>query len=713
MSGSEGTFIKASDGYIDRYLFISYAHVDKAKVEGILNILARRGFRIWYDQGGAGIPAGEKWYPAIIERINKSSSFLAFISNATEHRPVVIDEISRALIKKREDPNYKVVFVFLERVSPEGFPDDIRRDMQANQFIDFKKRGGITKEFIELLCDVKWPEAIIDQEYRKNHGMEPWSPDTSENIELLDSISWFSAGSPYAERVGELITAESGQDGVSFYAISPDQLNPNTVYPAVMDNQWVPEEFYNSEALYKEGVRGPTVAPLIIARQRQEILRGLVHNKQIIVNRASILNSKVFSDWYDPGNAEYKDFLDLLDKAAVLLYLYKEKSPVDFPKDFHIPEENKQAWLKTCRDVKVCCLRLDWESEDSNTYETDLMGYAFKNFCLSFADDEYMLNYFERTFQIPQNGGNGRNHTAFLDLWKRVQTDVFEYRDEENKAGRKGTYRRERFYKKFLICAEKTSVDDGILDREKHLFVKELKQIIDFYYSMNLPSALGIQLLPPSDSPLALNMFTSDNSVRYLREIEVDELLFSVSEFKSAFIVNSVCLPESRLFSLGNVARLRDLREWREYMRTISEGKKRANLDHLDLYATKKVWDKHTGFLSAAKSLFPDKEWRERPAAISIIYYFENIELVTVYTGDRVKYRITTSVSDVNRMLNRKSMLRVDYSCCDALTSDRNNLLVTDLRLFEGITHTVGSAAYSALINRCKELGFIEEKELK
>jgi hypothetical protein len=86
---------------------------------------------------------------------------------------------------------------------------------------------------------------------------------------------------------------------------------------------------------------------------------------------------------------------------------------------------------------------------------------------------------------------------------------------------------------------------------------------------------------------------------------------------------------------------------------------------------------------------------------------------VTVYTGDRVKYRITTSVSDVNRMLNRKSMLRVDYSCCDALTSDRNNLLVTDLRLFEGITHTVGSAAYSALINRCKELGFIEEKELK
>lgn len=712
MNDRERTIVKACIGYDRDYLFVSYAHVDKAKVEAILNILYRRGFRIWYDQGGGGIPGGEEWYPTIIKRIERSSSFLAFISNATEHRPIVIDEITRALKKKRENPSYKVLFVFLERISSEGFPDAIREEMKNSQFIDFKKRGGITEDFIELLCDVKWPETVVNQEYRKQHGLKPWSSDASEDIDMNDSISWFDEGSFLTINSGQLLTTETESGSIGFYTVSPDQIDTNTVYPTVMDNQWIPEELYDSDVFYREGVRGIDIAPMIIVRQRQEILRSLVHNRQIIVNRASILNSKVFSDWYDPNNPEYKDFISLLSKAALLLYLYKEHSPVDFPKAFHVPEENKRSWMSVCRDVPVYCLRLDWESEESNSYETDLIAYAFKNHCLSLADNQYLLENLERVFRIPacDIAESNRDHAGFLSIWREVQKDVFDYRDEAIKEGKKGVYNRERFYKSFLINSEKTTVDDGILDRGKNPFVKELKRIIDFYYSVNLPFSLGVRPLPPSDSPLPLNIFMRENSVTHLREIEVDELVFSVSEFQSSFMVESVRLPQSQFFSLGDITKLRELREWREYMRTISEGKKRASLDQLDFYDTKKVWDRHTGFIAAAEKLFPDKDWADRPAAISIIYYFEGIELITVYTCDRIRYRIKTSERDAKAALNRKSRLCVDYTCCDALTVDRNNLLVTELRLFEGITHTIGSIAYGKLIERFRKLGFIEDR---
>ena len=707
MSSIERTFVKACAGYDDNYLFISYAHVDRIKVERVLNILYRRGFRIWYDQNGSGIPAGEEWYPTIMKRIEKSSSFLAFISNATEHREIVLEEIKKALKKKKKDPEYQVIFVFLERVSAEGFPREIRENLRECQFIDFKKRGGITEEFVEAICNVHWPVSIVDQQYRADHGLEPWAPDTDENVRIQDSISWFDSDSSLFSQDGQFVMTDTDSGSIGFYAVSPDQLDPNIVYPTVMDNQWVPEELYSSELFYVQGVRGKDIAPIITAKQRQEILRSLIHNRQIIVNRASILNSKVFSDWYDPGNSEYDDFIGLLDKAAVMLFLFTETGPVDYPKKFNIPEENKRAWMNVCRSVKVRCLRFDWESEESNSYETALIGYAFKNFCLSLADDEYTMGYLERALRIPPSDKSGRDRSGFLDVWRKVQKDVFDYRSEENKIGNKGVYIRERFYKSFLIAPEK-KVADGILDKSKNPFVKELKRIIDFYYSINLPFALGAQPLPPSDTPLSLNMFLSENSIRHLREIESDELTYSVTEFKAIFDPVTVRLPENLSFSLGDVVRLRELREWRDYMRTVTEGKKRASLDQLDFYDTKKVRDRHTAFLSAAEKLLPDKDWTDRPAAISIIYCFDSVEVTTVYTHDRVRFRITTPENDAKSVLNRKSRLCVNYICCDALTSDKNNLLVTELRLFEGVTHDMGSVAYSALMNKFKELGFVE-----
>ena len=48
------------------YIFISYAHKDMAKVLPIIEGLAEKGFRIWYD---AGIEAGTEWPEYIAEHL--------------------------------------------------------------------------------------------------------------------------------------------------------------------------------------------------------------------------------------------------------------------------------------------------------------------------------------------------------------------------------------------------------------------------------------------------------------------------------------------------------------------------------------------------------------------------------------------------------------------------------------------------------------------
>ena len=62
------TYIQATTELDQPYLFVSYARTDTQRVEAILNILYRRGFRIWYDEHGVGISAAEDWSETIIDR---------------------------------------------------------------------------------------------------------------------------------------------------------------------------------------------------------------------------------------------------------------------------------------------------------------------------------------------------------------------------------------------------------------------------------------------------------------------------------------------------------------------------------------------------------------------------------------------------------------------------------------------------------------------
>lgn len=60
------------------YIFISYAHKDSENVLRVLDVLRKRGYRIWYDDG---IEPGSEWPEYIASHLDQASAVIAFISD--------------------------------------------------------------------------------------------------------------------------------------------------------------------------------------------------------------------------------------------------------------------------------------------------------------------------------------------------------------------------------------------------------------------------------------------------------------------------------------------------------------------------------------------------------------------------------------------------------------------------------------------------------
>lgn len=702
------------------YLFASYLHTDRPMVEAILGYLHRRGFRIWYD---TEITPGVEWEKYIKKKVDGSSSFLCFLSSGAHTHPVVMEEISQAIQKKKaiqeeeKDDSYQIVFVFFDRIAPSDYRADIKWVIEKMQWVNFRKPGGITEERIGKLCSAEWPKEIIDNDYRKSRGLEKWETFVKKHrIDTLeDEVFWL--GGTVGTRVERVLCNDyiphgsaSGEDAeaIPFYQISPSQVMHDTAYPIVMDNQWVPTELLDDDLFLKEGMLEETISAKINLRRKNEILKSLVHNWQIVVNRASMVNSEIFSEWYGPGSSDRDAFAKLLEDNAILLFLMGENGPADKPAFDHNKKWLKQ-WTLFCKDHPVPCLKFDWDNPEGNKYETSVgLGYAFQNFCLTLADDDYTLEYLEEVFDIPEDTGSdeGRNREAFASCWKQVQQDVIRYRQESKTK----TYNRETFYKHFLV--EGAEVSRCVLDLEHNEFAKEMKQIIDFQYALNLPKALGLRPVIPSDCKLDPDLIRSGSTMDY-KEIAADELIFAVKEFRAGFLKakRTMSLPDKLELSLAEVCELRYVEEWRRYINAVTDGRKRSHLDQVDFFEIQKVWGEYVSLLEHIRKY--DKEngkgngWEERPAALSILFKFDEMTLTAVYTAEGKCSFSGPPMEKVKSFLNRRSILRIDYMCCDVTSEGQDNIqdniLMTELRLFEGITAENGFEVYQKLWDAMEE----------
>lgn len=139
----------------EKYIFISYAHLDHGRAIEITNHFEELGYNVWYD---AHIRVMDKWSPEINRKIFDSEIFLAFISNNYVKSESCLNELKLAM-----DNDKKILLVYLqEKVD---VPCDIE-PLLERQAVYFTRFPGI-EEFISYLTSVELFVSCKNENYFK------------------------------------------------------------------------------------------------------------------------------------------------------------------------------------------------------------------------------------------------------------------------------------------------------------------------------------------------------------------------------------------------------------------------------------------------------------------------------------------------------------------------------------------------------------------
>ncbi|MBQ6206845.1 MAG: hypothetical protein IJK52_07160, partial [Oscillospiraceae bacterium] len=305
---------------------------------------------------------------------------------------------------------------------------------------------------------------------------------------------------------------------------------------------------------------------------------------------------------------------------------------------------------------------------------------------------------------------------AFIKRWRKVQERAIQWNEKTGK-----TYTRNQFYKDFIV-QEGSNVDECLVDTGKP-FSDELKEIIDFVYAMNLPDALNLTPAIPPDSPMTAFRYSERSETQGQREISAEELAFASEEFtvsvkiamkgelsadsKPLYCKTPMPIPARTDFTLRQLYDIRKSKDWIHYLRKLTDGKTRSRLTELDFHNIPGVWESYCQVLYWMKEnaeTFSDCQWGETPAAVSVLYHFEETTLATVYErAEDGTPRLMMAFPDLEELLKRdslqrKSALWIDYVCGNVLKDPRmNNLLLTEIRLFEGMTRVNGILVFDKL----------------
>lgn len=677
------------------FVFVSYPRRDIVKVEGVLRCMQRHGIRFWYDKQGVGIGAGSDWNNWIIDRLEKSSMFMCFLSNGVEQRPPVLDEIEYAIRRHKEKgQEYKVLFIFLEKMPARVFTNagkpEIEEFIRTTQYIYYE---GMTDSFVEQLT----AEEVFSDSLIREEAFSAWKERSIKPLimvpsELFPDNSYiYSTAFPNWDK-------ENG-----FYKVNMDQMDPDAVCLICLDNQWCPPELYNDQKFWESGLLWEEGKGTRTNYQTEEVYRALLHQRQIVINRAFFYNSQVFSKLYDQTKADYQAFCELLKNGTFLVYLATETTPYDRGR-YDVNEKNYEAWREICKNIPVYCVRMDWTDEETNRLKVEqLLFHSFENFCLTMAENHYLQEDIAAAFEMDE-----KQKGDFAQLWQDVQQRVAA-RDREKDP----IYTRNRFYEEFLILG-KTEVSKGILDIRKVL-APELKEIVDLQYGVNLPESLGIRPIYPEQGNLK-DFYRSGRALKHgTRVLSKKELSYAIGEFWPNFMDDheSVDFPKKNSISLDEIVALRSMDEWKTYMHTISNGSSRAHLREVDFYDISYVWEKFYEWMSAAKTkcIIP-VEWEEAKGAVSIIYRLGNEEIITVYHAKSDVVTIRTSrdpKEEIPASQDHTVLITIDYVCTDILllekdSEKKNKYMFSELRLFEGMTKDKLSEVRDEIMDRLKRM---------
>ena len=338
---------------------------------------------------------------------------------------------------------------------------------------------------------------------------------------------------------------------------------------------------------------------------------------------------------------------------------------------------------------------MSWDDADggdaANRFEiSQRLSIPMQELLLTTANNPYRLEAFRRAMGIPDDRA-----PDFLRLWQRVRQAMID-RDDI----RSGSYTRNNVYLDFLTRPG-TPVQDCILDYGKP-FVRELKQIVDFRYALNLPAALQIHPMSSYENKLWDYEMMERRGYQAMRTISAEELYCAVAMFWPAFLKNlHICGGAD--VTLSTAARIRRLPEWTAYLEALDAARKRANLNEIDFHDVEVIFKRFRTMLAVCARKIPDLFMEEVPGCLSVIYRFGGSCLIAVYRQGEDEVCILTDGR--NTLSDRfRENVSIDFYFGDwRQRAGSSNCLLERLRLFEGILQESPRAAYEKVLAALKK----------
>ena len=210
----------------DPYIFVAYAHKDKALVYPEIGRLHELGYRIWYDEG---IPPTSEWLVEVDRHIEGCALFLVFISDNAFASEYVCDEINHAFQCRKP-----FLRVHLERTElPEGLRMRMQRIQAIHKYSESEEHYRTLVERALGRYDVQGPQPKPDRIVGPTDDM----PDPSAVLRAGKSVG------PTRE-VGQEIIGPHGAPMVwapsgSFTMGSQDYGDERPPHPQTLTGLWI------------------------------------------------------------------------------------------------------------------------------------------------------------------------------------------------------------------------------------------------------------------------------------------------------------------------------------------------------------------------------------------------------------------------------------------------------------------------------------------
>lgn len=128
----------------EKFVFISYAHIDKEIVGSILTKLQDLGTRFWYDEG---LEHGVEWADRIAKKIEESMCFLVFLSkNSLSEESFVKNEIHMASTLKKT-----ILSIYIDDIEISGGTQLLIGKFQSVKFNPKEKEGDFYNKLFNQL----------------------------------------------------------------------------------------------------------------------------------------------------------------------------------------------------------------------------------------------------------------------------------------------------------------------------------------------------------------------------------------------------------------------------------------------------------------------------------------------------------------------------------------------------------------------------------